>query len=248
MAIQPRAALRSALGWYRSAPLGLTRYGVRREPRAAGKRADREIGDPGRGCRSDGGNQSQRPISTAALRRGKKGSLCPNAFRIVPPHMKSMTGYGRGEGAREGFKVTVELSSVNRKQSEIALNLPRDLEVLESRIRDAVNRRIARGRVTARVLLHAAEGAPGRERINLALAGEYARDFRELATDGVAASTQNQAFNAIVFVDRRSSVFCNTQPISSVPEGHLKIAQHFSAGSAMGENQVPIGTDDPTGR
>ena len=95
--------------------------------------------------------------------------------------MKSMTGYGRGEGAREGFKVTVELSSVNRKQSEIALNLPRDLEVLESRIRDALNRRIARGRVTARVLLHAAEGATGRERINLALATEYARDFRELA-------------------------------------------------------------------
>lgn len=77
--------------------------------------------------------------------------------------------------------MTVELSSVNRKQSEIALNLPRDLEVLETRIRDAINRRVARGRVTARVLLHAAEGAPGRERINLALATDYARDFRELA-------------------------------------------------------------------
>jgi len=28
--------------------------------------------------------------------------------------MKSMTGYGRGECAQDGFKVTVELSSVNR--------------------------------------------------------------------------------------------------------------------------------------
>ena len=95
--------------------------------------------------------------------------------------MKSMTGYGRGECAQDGFKVTVELSSVNRKQSEIALNLPRELEVLESRVRDAVNRKIARGRVTARITLHAAEGATGRDRVNMALATEYARDFRELA-------------------------------------------------------------------
>ncbi|HEX7654596.1 MAG TPA: YicC/YloC family endoribonuclease, partial [Verrucomicrobiae bacterium] len=28
-----------------------------------------------------------------------------------------MTGYGRGECAQDGFKVTAELSSVNRKQA-----------------------------------------------------------------------------------------------------------------------------------
>ena len=31
--------------------------------------------------------------------------------------MKSMTGYGRGESAQRGFKITVEVSSVNRKQA-----------------------------------------------------------------------------------------------------------------------------------
>ena len=30
-----------------------------------------------------------------------------------------MTGYGRGECSQNGLKVTVELSSVNRKQTEI---------------------------------------------------------------------------------------------------------------------------------
>ena len=64
--------------------------------------------------------------------------------------MNSMTGYGRGECAQGGFKITVEISSVNRKQSEIAVYLPRDLEALEPRIRDEINRRIARGRLTAR--------------------------------------------------------------------------------------------------
>src|SRR5262249_32639902 len=45
--------------------------------------------------------------------------------------MKSMTGYGRGECARDGFKVTVELGAVNRRQSEISVNLPRELECLK---------------------------------------------------------------------------------------------------------------------
>ena len=72
--------------------------------------------------------------------------------------MKSMTGYGRGECARDGFKITVELGAVNRRQSEISVNLPRELELLEAQVRDAINAQVARGRVTARIGIHAAEG------------------------------------------------------------------------------------------
>ena len=96
--------------------------------------------------------------------------------------MKSMTGCGRGECARNGFKITVEINSVNRKQAEIAINLPRELESLESRIRDEINRHISRGRLNARVTLHS---APGREsavsRVNTDLAKAYSRDFSRLA-------------------------------------------------------------------
>jgi uncharacterized protein (TIGR00255 family) len=98
--------------------------------------------------------------------------------------MKSMTGYGWGDAVQNGFKVTVELSSVNRKQSEISINLPRELEVLEAQIRDEVNRRIARGRITARVTLHAGEKTnSGNVRINTALAQAYARKLRDLARE-----------------------------------------------------------------
>ncbi len=96
--------------------------------------------------------------------------------------MKSMTGYGRGECAQDGFKITVELSSVNRKQSEIAVNLPRELEVLEAQIRDEINKRIARGRLTARVALHAAEGKEAaRVHLNRPLAKAYVRELERLA-------------------------------------------------------------------
>ena len=98
--------------------------------------------------------------------------------------MKSMTGYGRGEGAQEGFKVTVELSSVNRRQSEIAVYLPRELEPLESRLRDEINRRIARGRLTVKVALHAADGSwTGQVKLNATLAKAYARELNRLARD-----------------------------------------------------------------
>ena len=95
-----------------------------------------------------------------------------------------MTGYGWGECAQDGFKVTVELSSVNRKQSEISVNLPRELEVLEAQIRDAINRAIARGRLTARVSLHAAENKDAaRVHLNRGLAIAYTRELNRLAKE-----------------------------------------------------------------
>ena len=60
--------------------------------------------------------------------------------------MRSMTGYGRGESDRGGAKISVEVNSVNRKQSDIMVNLPRELSALEPRVRQVVSERLARGR------------------------------------------------------------------------------------------------------
>jgi len=104
----------------------------------------------------------------------------PRRLRVNQgPTMKSMTGYGRGECSQRGFKVTVEVSSVNRKQTEISVNLPRELEVLEAPLRDDINRRVARGRLMVRVSVHA--GAAGQSLINSSLAKLYVRELRALA-------------------------------------------------------------------
>ncbi len=93
-----------------------------------------------------------------------------------------MTGYGRGECAQNGFKATVELSSVNRKQTEITVYLPRELEALESQTRDEINRVVARGRVTARIELHTSEGGSLQFlRVNATLAKTYVQEMRQLA-------------------------------------------------------------------
>ncbi len=98
--------------------------------------------------------------------------------------MKSMTGYGRGESAGNGLKITVEVSSVNRRQSEVAVNLPRELEVLEPKVRDEVNKVVSRGRLTIRITKHSAsKDGNGKTQINSALAKAYARDFAQLAKE-----------------------------------------------------------------
>jgi uncharacterized protein (TIGR00255 family) len=96
--------------------------------------------------------------------------------------MKSMTGYGRGDCSQDGFKIAVELSSVNRKQTEISVNLPREMELLEAQIRDRINRCIARGRLTVRVTLHAGVSkSSARMHLNIPLARAYARELNRLA-------------------------------------------------------------------
>src|SRR6059036_3199887 len=89
--------------------------------------------------------------------------------------MRSMTGYGRAEVVHAGRKFCVELNSVNRKQSDIVINLPRDLAELEPRIRQTVNENISRGRTNVVVTFHS--GANGAR--NLALDTELARSYHE---------------------------------------------------------------------
>ena len=97
--------------------------------------------------------------------------------------MNSMTGYGRGEAARGGAKFTVEISTVNRKQAELSLYLPRELDALESRARDEINAKESRGRIAARVQWTAKSGDRAQVEIDRNLAKEYAKEYRKLATD-----------------------------------------------------------------
>lgn len=64
-----------------------------------------------------------------------------------------MTGFGRGEAATDTFIANVELSSVNRKQAEVALNIPRELSELEIPLRKRILKKVSRGRVNALVTL-----------------------------------------------------------------------------------------------
>lgn len=61
--------------------------------------------------------------------------------------MKSMTGYGRATAAIEGFSLTVQVSSVNRKTLDLTVKLPEEWESLEPGIGELVRKFASRGKV-----------------------------------------------------------------------------------------------------
>lgn len=75
--------------------------------------------------------------------------------------LKSMTGFGSGSAAAGGMNVEVELGSVNRKQLDIRLSLPRNLSVLEPRIREVVQSKISRGNLNVSIKVSASGQAEG---------------------------------------------------------------------------------------
>jgi uncharacterized protein (TIGR00255 family) len=62
-----------------------------------------------------------------------------------------MTGFGRGQAVWQGVSVEVELGSVNRKQFDIRISLPKGMATLEPHVNERVHRVISRGSVTGTV-------------------------------------------------------------------------------------------------
>jgi uncharacterized protein (TIGR00255 family) len=96
--------------------------------------------------------------------------------------MHSMTGYGRAKALSEGLAVVVEIQAVNKRQSEIVLNLPDSLSSLESEIRSTVDRAIGRGRITIsfNLELDSPEAEPV---LNRELAKSYLSAFKALQSE-----------------------------------------------------------------
>jgi len=97
--------------------------------------------------------------------------------------MRSMTGYGRGESLHGGMKFTVELNSVNRKQSDVVINLPREVIELEPRIRDEINAIIARGRLNVVVAWHQEKKGRVEIQLDLEMAKSYLKALQKLKND-----------------------------------------------------------------
>jgi uncharacterized protein (TIGR00255 family) len=94
--------------------------------------------------------------------------------------MHSMTGFGRGSAATDAWQASVEISAVNRKQAEVVLQAPRELNELDARIRKAVLGAVSRGRIQVSINVEPAAGALGDFRIDPALALAFSKAFSEL--------------------------------------------------------------------
>ena len=94
--------------------------------------------------------------------------------------MKSMTGFGNGEASADGLVYRAEVSSVNRKQIDIVVSLPREFVRLESQVRERIGVDISRGRVNVSINISAAEDSSGQLQVDEELAQQYVEILRGL--------------------------------------------------------------------
>ncbi len=94
-----------------------------------------------------------------------------------------MTGFGRATHSTDQWLAIVEASSINRKQMEIVINLPRALQCLETQIRQIILPQISRGRIQLNIRLEKPEGQHAASiRINAALAQAFENSFKDLSS------------------------------------------------------------------
>ncbi|MCX7591337.1 MAG: YicC family protein [Kiritimatiellae bacterium] len=93
-----------------------------------------------------------------------------------------MTGYGRGSAVARGIRVEVELSSVNRRQFDSHINLPRCLAAAEAEVNRIIHKAVIRGAVTGVVRVGTTTTArAGSVHVNVPLAVEYLKKIRRTA-------------------------------------------------------------------
>ena len=91
-----------------------------------------------------------------------------------------MTGFGRGSAATDAWQASVEISSVNRKQAEVVVQAPRELNELDARIRKAVLGVVSRGRIQVSIAIERPQLSAEEFSINTGLALAFSKTFDEL--------------------------------------------------------------------
>jgi uncharacterized protein (TIGR00255 family) len=94
--------------------------------------------------------------------------------------LKSMTGFGRGEGDTTLGKVVVESRSVNHRYCDINIKLPKRLTLFENRIKEIIRSQVSRGRIDVSLRLDNLGEEKVQLSVDLDLAEQYYRVLHDL--------------------------------------------------------------------
>jgi uncharacterized protein (TIGR00255 family) len=87
--------------------------------------------------------------------------------------LKSMTGFGRGEGDTTLGKVVVESRTVNHRYCDINIKLPKRLSLFENRIKEIIRSQVSRGRIDVSLRLDSL----GEEKVQLSVDIDLAEQY-----------------------------------------------------------------------
>ena len=95
--------------------------------------------------------------------------------------LKSMTGYGEGIANGNGFRITAEISSVNRKQLDIQISLPKALQKFESEMHSMIRTFFSRGRISGNIRVEVIKGSSKNVVVDENLAQSYLAALKRLS-------------------------------------------------------------------
>ncbi|MBO5564847.1 MAG: YicC family protein [Lachnospiraceae bacterium] len=97
--------------------------------------------------------------------------------------IRSMTGYGMAEAARENCKMTVEMKAVNNRYLDFNIRLPRVLNPFEARIRSLLKQYMQRGKVDVYVSYEDLSESSASVLYHREVAEQYYRHLHQIAED-----------------------------------------------------------------
>jgi uncharacterized protein (TIGR00255 family) len=107
-------------------------------------------------------------------------------------NLQSMTGFARSAAACDGTAVAWEIKSVNGKSAEVRLRLPPGYERLESGVRQAIQKRFARGNFQANLTISRLAGTQAQPVVNEAFLKDLAGLAKRLQDQfGVGPATSD---------------------------------------------------------
>ena len=92
-----------------------------------------------------------------------------------------MTGYGEGIASKSGIIIQTEITSVNKKQLDIQLSLPKNLICFESDIQKQIKKMVSRGRINGSVKIISSSRPLVEVEINRPLLSSYEDAINEIA-------------------------------------------------------------------
>lgn len=95
--------------------------------------------------------------------------------------LKSMTGYGRSSDCIDGFEISFEIRSVNNRYLDTNIRLPRIYGYLEEKIKKAIQKKAARGKVDAFLTVERPAGDTAEIVLDEALVSQYVSALHKIA-------------------------------------------------------------------
>ena len=97
--------------------------------------------------------------------------------------IKSMTGFGRCELARNDRKFTVEIKSVNHRYMDVTIKMPKKLNFFEASIRNLLKEYMQRGKIDVFITYEDYSESTVAVKYNKEIAAEYMRYLNQMAED-----------------------------------------------------------------